>query len=85
MQIALLGLFIYPILKRSLWQGQESNGNSNLMRRVKKAIILASVCFGTDIFSVVVLVLISEENTNTAIFMYSVKPSSQSFGDNFVL
>ena len=73
MQIALLALFIHPILKRTLWQDQQKNDrNTSLMRRVKKAIVLTSVCLGTDIFSVVVLVLIYQENTNSAVFMYSV-------------
>ena len=73
MQIALLALFVYPILKRTLWKDQQKNNrNTSLMRRVKKAIYLASVCLGTDIFSVVVLVLVYQENTNSAIFMYSV-------------
>ena len=72
MQISLLGLFIYPIIKRTLWRNQLSDGNVSLMRRVKKAVILASVCFGTDIFSIVILILVYEENANSAIFMYSV-------------
>ena len=74
MQIGLLGLFVYPILKRTLWinQQQQSGRNNPLLRRVKKAIILASICLGTDIFSVAVLVLVYEENANSAIFMYSV-------------
>ena len=74
MQIGLLGLFLYPILKRRLWidQQQQSGRNDPLIKRVKKAVILASICLGTDVLSVVVLFVIYEEDTNSAVFMYSV-------------
>ena len=73
MQIALLSLFIYPILKRNLWRSHQQNqGYSRLMKRVKKAVILESICLGTDILSVVVLFLLYEENATQAIFMYSL-------------
>ena len=74
MQIGLLGLFIYPILKRTLWinQQQQNGRNDPLIKRVKKAVILASICLATDILSVLVLNLVKEENTNTTIFIYSI-------------
>ena len=50
MQIILLGLFIYPILKGSLWlSNQNYERNNGLMKRVKKAILLASICLADDL------------------------------------
>ena len=74
MQLGLLWLFTYPILKRTLWidQQQQNGRNDCLNKRVKKAVILASICLCTDIFSLVTTFLVYEENTNSAIFMYSV-------------
>ena len=51
MQISLLGLFIYPILKQARWRDQQNN--PNVMRRVKKAVVFASICLGTDIATIV--------------------------------
>ena len=51
MQISLLSLFIYPILKQARWSDQQNN--HNLMRRVKKAVVFASICLGTDIVAIV--------------------------------
>ena len=42
MQISMLILFIYPILKQARWRDQQNN--LNLMRRVKKAVVFASIC-----------------------------------------
>ena len=80
MQVVLLGLFIYPILKRSLWRGHQStDGNSPLMRRVKKAVALAAICFLTDVLSVVATIVLFEDNTNSPIFMYSVNLTINQF------
>ena len=50
MQVVLLLLFIYPILNRLLWKNKlNSNCYTCLLRRVKKAVILTSVCLGSDI------------------------------------
>ena len=48
MQIALLGLFINPILKRTSWRQINQGRNSGLLRRVKKAIFLTAVCLLSD-------------------------------------
>ena len=53
MQISLLALFIYPILKKTLRTNRQNNCNLNLIRKVKKAIILALICVGTDIATLV--------------------------------
>ena len=73
MQIGLLGLFIYPILKRTLWLDQQrQNGkNDTLIKRVKKAVILATICLCTDILSVVVLIVGYDKNANSTVFIYS--------------
>ena len=52
MQILILSRFIYPILKQARWRDYQTN--LNLMRRVKKAGVFASICFGTDIATIVV-------------------------------
>ena len=76
MQLSLLGLFIYPMPKRNLWiktQNDEGNvRNKILMRRVKKALMLSSVCLGTDIFSGVIAAVLYQENSNSALFPYNV-------------
>ena len=73
MQIVLLTLFIYPILKRTLWKGQlNSDRNICLLKRVKKAVILTSVCLGSDIAAVVATVLLLQEDTSNVIFVYGV-------------
>ena len=72
MQIALLGLFIYPMLKQALWrQNQQEEPSSRLMTRVKKAVYLAITCFVTDIFSGVSLFFLYEKNSNNPMFLYS--------------
>ena len=49
MQIALLALFLYPIFKKTSWKTQKTSRNSDLMRRVKKAVALTSVCLISDV------------------------------------
>ena len=53
MQIALLGLFIFPIIRRTLWRTLEENRNSVLLQRVRKAIIITVVCLASDILSAI--------------------------------
>ena len=73
MQIMLLGLFIYPLLKRALWQRELSNESKfYLIKKVKKAVILTSLCLITDIADVVVLILADEENTSNTTFVNNV-------------
>ena len=73
MQITLLGLFVYPLLKRTAWQNnQQDQQNFHLIRKVKKAVFLASMCLVTDLLAVGTLTLVQQENTNNATFMYNV-------------
>ena len=76
MQLCLLGLFIYPMLKRDLWiktqNGEENVRNKILMRRVKKALMLSSVCLGTDILSGVILAILHKEGSNGPIFPFNL-------------
>ena len=73
MQVVLLLLFIYPILKRTLWKGQlNSDRNICLLRRVKKAVILTSVCLGSDIAAVVATLLLLQKDVSSVIFVYGV-------------
>ena len=71
MQISLLSLFIYPILKQARWRDQQNN--PNLMRRVKKAVVFTSICLGTDIVTnVVYKVFANDCVVISAIWVYSV-------------
>ena len=73
MQVVLLGLFVYPILKQSSWRNRQNNvSNSCLMRRVKKAVILASICLATDFLSLVLVLSFYEKNVNVETFGFSV-------------
>ena len=73
MQFALLWLFVNPLLKRRLWRKvQQSERSCDLVRRIKKAIILAAICVCTDIFAFAVNLLLFEEHANRAIFPFSV-------------
>lgn len=67
MQISLLILFIYPIIRRSSLKikpssfrsrksSSESKSLQRVMRRVKKAIILASVCIISDVLAAVLAI-----------------------------
>ena len=73
-QISLLFLFIYPILKRSAWTNHQKSQQSSdaLMKRVKKAIILASIAFATDILSILANILLSVENATKPTFDFGV-------------
>ena len=56
MQILLLGLFVYPLLKQASWnKNQLGTQNHRMLRVVKKAVILASVCLVTDICALIYL------------------------------
>ena len=80
MQLSLLGLFIYPILKQASWQNKlsrkgkkkKSLKNVRMLRRVKKSVILALVCLSTDVLTAVSIRLAFKENTNTSLFMYGL-------------
>ena len=75
-QLCLLRLFIYPLLKPTIQlrnQNQTPRGNF-FIRKVKKAVVLAMICFVTDILSCLVLIALFEENTNNPTFPYSTNP-----------
>ena len=70
MQISLLSLFIYPILKQAWWRDHQIN--PNLMRRVKKAVVFASICLVTDIATIVVYSIFTTECVvNRAVWGFS--------------
>ena len=70
-QISLLSLFIYPILKQARWRDQQNS--PNLMRRVKKAVAFASICLGTDIAAIVVYLFFETDCiVNIPIWAYSI-------------
>ena len=73
MQIALLMLFINPLLKRPMWKNaQQLKRSCRLIRRVKKAIVLALICIGTDILAFSINLLLFEKHSNRVSFPYSV-------------
>ena len=72
MQIIFLGLFIYPMLKRTLWNSNQNHERSNdLMKRIKKAILFASMCVVTDL-SILVTQFLIVKNTYVVIFAFSI-------------
>ena len=68
MQITLLALFLYPIFKKTSWKTQKTSGNSDLMRRVKKAVALTCVCLISDITLVNYAVYKPKDNSFFAAF-----------------
>ena len=72
-QLCLLGLFIYPLLKPTIWlRSQNQTAHSDFfIKKVKKAVVLAMICFVTDILSGLVLIAFFEENANNPTFPYS--------------
>ena len=71
MQISLLSLYIYPILKQARWRGQQNS--PNLMKRVKKAIVFASICFGTDIAPYIIGILFATKCVVSSLtWVYSI-------------
>ena len=73
MQVSLLGLFIYPLVKQSSWnKNQQGMQNHRMLQLVKKAVILASVCLVTDICTLVSVSLVYGEDTNIPSFPYGV-------------
>ena len=73
MQIALLWLFVNPLLKRRLWRDtQQAERSCRLMQRVKKAIVLASICIFTDVCAFSANYFLYEEHANRVVFPYSV-------------
>ena len=78
MQISLLSLFIYPLLKQASWQNKvfeegKEKMNKGMLKRVKKAVVLASVCLATDILTAVVVGLEFKKIMNSSFFMYDIE------------
>ena len=72
MQIGLLFLFIYPITKTAKWKGQQQRDiNSSLLQRVKKAIILTSICLVTDVLTIIVRTFLISINGSIILFIFS--------------
>ena len=78
MQLSLLLLFIYPILKRAAWKSHQRHKQSSkaLLKRVKKAAILSSVSFCTDIATILVNRILSTLTASNPTF---------DFGTNLVI
>ena len=73
MQALLLCLFIYPLVKQSSWhKNQRGMQNHRMLQEAKKAVILASVSFVTDICTLASLGLLYGEDTNNPWFIYDV-------------
>ena len=68
MQIGLLALFLYPMLKKRFWKTHKDSRNSLLMRRVKKAVALTSTCLLSDIVIAAVSLSILKNISLFAIF-----------------
>ena len=61
MEISLLGLFIFPLLKREIWRKKHINGSNStsvLLMRVKKATKLTSITALSDIVAFVLSIAI---------------------------
>ena len=74
MQVSLLGLFIYPLLKQATWnQNQPGTQNHRMLRVVKKAVVLASACLVTDICTLIYvgLAISSGKNNQRTHVVYS--------------
>lgn len=71
MQIVLLGLFIYPITKRRMWNDSETK-NPHLLRQVQKAVLLTSVCLLSDVASAIASNTLYKPNTNNVFIVYSI-------------
>ena len=71
-QIALLGLFIYPIMKKVSWTDKNLDQTSVLIKRVKKAVYLTLTCLVSDIMSAALPTALFKENENFLFFFYSI-------------
>lgn len=71
-QIALLLLFIYPIMKKMSWTSAAATRNSVLLKRVKKAVFLTVTCMISDILSAILPPAFFKENENDLFFFYSI-------------
>ena len=72
-QLCLLGLFIYPLIKPTLWLCKRNQTALGIIfiTKVKKAVVLAMICFATDVLSGVTLRVLYKENSYIPTFPYS--------------
>jgi len=75
MQIALLGLFVFPIIKRSFLGAQGMNRHSALHRQMRKAIIITIVCLLSDILSAGITWVFQIPNVTSFFALYSLNLS----------
>lgn len=71
LQIVLLGLFIFPIVKKSSWLSRNMIGES-LLHRAKKAVVLTAICLGSDLLSAVLVAVLNNHYVDTAFFIYNL-------------
>ena len=71
-QIALLGLFIYPIMKKVSWTDKNLDQTSVLAKRVRKAMYLTLTCLVSDILSAALPPALFKKNENDLFFFYSI-------------
>ena len=73
MQLLLLGLFIYPLLKQSSWHKNEQGmQNHRMLQLVRKSVILASVSVITDIITAVSVNIFFDNDTNNPTIVHSL-------------
>ena len=73
MQLALLGLFIYPLLKQSSWHKNEQGmQNHRMLQLVRKSVILASVSVITDVITAVSVNVFFDNDTNNPTIVHSL-------------
>ena len=72
MQIGLLALFVYPFLKKRSWKTHKDTRNSQLMKRVKKAVVLTSTCLISDIVISAVGFTLSILNSSGLFAVFSI-------------
>ena len=71
MQIVLLSLFIYPIVKKNAWVGQ-NNAGKTLIQRAKKAVLLTSICLMSDMFSGIFAIIFDVRKADTGFFVFNL-------------
>ena len=78
MQIALLGLFVNPIIRRTrLVKRKQPNSKGisssvRLLKRVKKAIGLTAMCLVSDILAAILTIFTPPSNTNNFTYFYNI-------------
>jgi len=89
MQLALLGLFINPMFNRLLILSQSKRKKqgssrkssiSRLMSRVKRAVIITTICLISDVVSGISVILLFRLNTNNFTFPYNINLVVNLFG-----